>query len=313
MRFVYFLILIQVEKWMTLFTLYKSYTSTVQIKKKYVAATKIQQLWKHHQQRILWHKLTRPRVVKGIKKLRAFAKQWSLKRARHIVSSSIINFNVEGFKKVVLKLRFKIIRIQRCWRTYVACTAMRIRSMELKWALVERHHRLELMDDIRISKSNTSTERSQTFDAIAKNRRNQTFGNRNKWENNLRETKTPNNGNSSKTSMITNKHDGVLHAVSRLDDQLNEKLKNSILTGSQKRKSKNKKNNTQRKKARAKALETSDQFNSVVPRHWTQYNAPPPPVVLSVTVRQQHCTRLLQMSRNDFIQQTPVKVNESSK
>ena len=313
MRFVYFLILIQVEKWMTLFTLYKSYTSTVQIKKKYVAATKIQQLWKHHQQRILWHFMTRPQVVKGIKKLRAFAKQWSLKRARHIVSSSIINFNVEGFKKVVLKLRFKIIRIQRCWRTYVVCTAMRIRSMELKWALVERHHRLELMDDIRISKSNTSTERSQTFDAIAKNRRNQTFGNRNKWENNLRETKTSNNGNSSKTSMITNKHDGVLLAVSRLDDQLNEKLKNSILTGSQKKKSKIKKKNTQRKKARAKALETSDQFNSVVPRHWTQYNAPPPPVVLSVTVRQQHCTRLLQMSRNDFIQQTPVKVNESSK
>ena len=299
MRFVYFLILIQVEKWMTLFTLYKSYTSTVQIKKKYVAATKIQQLWKHHQQRILWHKLTRPRVVKGIKKLRAFAKQWSLKRARHIVSSSIINFNVEGFKKVVLKLRFKIIRIQRCWRTYVACTAMRIRSMELKWALVERHHRLELMDDIRISKSNTSTERSQTFDAIAKNRRNQTFSNRNKWENNLRETKTSNNGNNGNVSMITNKHDGVLLAVSRLDDQLNEKLKNSILTGSSKKKSKIKKKNTQ--------------FNSVVPRHWTQYNAPPPPVVLSVTVRQQHCTRLLQMSRNDFIQQTPVKVNDSSK
>jgi hypothetical protein len=62
---------------------------------------------------------------------------------------------------MIRKLRWCVIRLQRCWRGFRACTAARVRSLEIKWALVERHHRLELVDTIRLAKLSRISERKE--------------------------------------------------------------------------------------------------------------------------------------------------------
>ena len=101
--------------------------------------------------------MTRPAVVKGLK---FFAQLLVITCIAGVFELSALKAaNLGGFRGIISKLRYQVVRIQRCWRGYKVCSLARLRAIETKFALVERRHRLELMDTVRraavVSKNNT--------------------------------------------------------------------------------------------------------------------------------------------------------------
>ena len=302
----------QSQRWHVLLALHRSLIAVTGSIRRSQAATTIKRSWRKKQARQRWRRLTRPEVVRGLIKLRECVRKWSNARSIRIVSTFVVEANISSFSKLILKLQFRVIRIQRCWRNFCACTATRIRSLELKWALIERHHRLELVDIVRLAKISESkrgggsgwTCRRATFDTMARNtkdsRRHQEEGKN--WTRSLRKSSTTTTSPSSSTIGYKNREEGSILAVARLDKLLTSHGEQEMSMSPQQRKqAEDRTRTTRRAKARTEACDVAEEFNSTVPRHWKQFNAPPPAIVINVELRRHHCAKMLLSSRKRFV------------
>ena len=297
----------QSQRWHVLLALHRSLIAVTRSIRRSQAATTIKRSWRKKQARQRWQRLTRPEVVRGLIKLRECVRKWSNARSIRIVSTFVVESNVSSFSKLILKLQFRVIRIQRCWRNFCACTATRIRSLELKWALVERHHRLELVDIVRLAKISESKGggrcRRVTYDAMARDtkdsRRHQK---EKKWTRSLRKSFATTTSQSSSTIGYKKREEGSILAVARLDKLLTSHGEQEMpMTQQQRKQEENRTRKTRQAKARTEACDVAEEFNSTVPHHWKQFNAPPPAIVINVELRRHLCAKMLLSSRKRFV------------
>ena len=253
------------KKWLTLLCIHQS-TTCITTKVEQEKAALVLTKWIHaRSRRKMWKRMTTLKVVRGLQRLRVFARQRSEKNATHIVTAFAVSAHkINNFRKVISKFRWCVIRIQRCWRTYLCVTKQRVLSMETFWALVERHYRIELLAVLQRLKKKQGCHgggRMQT----------------NRRLKNLHKSRGTNGS--------------ILKKVARLNDRLTKKL-NTPLIG----------------------ISTTPipSFNRIVPRHWTQFNTPPPKIVIDVNVRHHYCEQLLAMARLEFKESAPIKQSKST-
>ncbi len=257
------------KKWCTFICVKKS-LHIIQLKiKQQKAALLITKCWHRRVRKLLWIKITSRAVVRGLKQLRLATKEFVRRRSIKILTKFIKSTKkVETFTTIILRLRWKVIKIQRCWKTYTICTKERINSMEIKWALIERRNRLDLVHTINVLKRKAEKKKG------------------------YRKTGKMYKASPSPFDAIALETKG---GKTRLNDTLNNKLKNSFVEETDER------SNASRKV-----------FNIIVPCHWTQYNTPPPTVVIDKGVRREHCKQLLELSRAEFLKSAPVRQAKSA-
>ena len=96
--------------------------------------------------------ITHPNVVKGLKALHKIVHVYRRKRSARIVSEFVLAANLGRVRELMAKLRYQVIRIQRCWRDFRICTLARLRAMQMKFSLVEQSYHIDLMNVIRQGK-----------------------------------------------------------------------------------------------------------------------------------------------------------------
>ena len=110
--------------------------------------------WKRYNSIKKWAQMTNPRVVRGLTSLRKLVARYQRRKDIHVVTKflSAASF-VSSVHKLMAKLRWKVIKIQRAWRTHVAVTQVRCVVLQMKWVSVERQYKKELLEVIKRHKN----------------------------------------------------------------------------------------------------------------------------------------------------------------
>jgi hypothetical protein len=330
------------KRWSTILHIFTAATAWRHRLRRNKASSVIGSAWRRHQMLRRWKMMTRPAVVRGLKALREIARDHAHRRSIRIVSSFVVAADLGGFRGLIAKLRLQIVKIQRCWRGYKAITCARLCAMQIKFSLVERQHRMELMDVVKkgatLSKKELAAAQvvgeptlSPSLYSVRQRKRlgENSHGAFGKMNDGVKEAligvrKT------SPASAGGKDCSGALVRVARLDTKLKALSERRVTTArtaknisrvSRKQRENRRKGNLSGSLSSGLARNPPQQNTKEekrkrkkaysVPSHWGQYSEEPPEMLVAGDVRRQYCLQILKSARAQWILETPLKSSYS--
>ena len=252
--------------------------------------------WKRYNSIKKWAQMTHPRVVRGLTSLRKIVARYQRSKDVQVVTKflSAASF-VNSFHKLMAKLRWKVIKIQRAWRTYVAVTHVRCVVLQMKWVSVERQYKKELLEVIKRYKNMVKLVNEQQ-DVHKEEKilpKIQTKKGKGQFNVFVRRVKgSLRNGKHSPACFGGGDVSGLTCRVAKLMSDFETTCVNSFVSHRRKKR--------MNRIKRRKQEETLRKSNKMVKSYVVDEVEEPPAVLVAVDVRRKHCHEILTSARKQW-------------
>jgi hypothetical protein len=240
--------------------------------------------------------MTQPRVVRGLTSVRKIVARYQRSKDVQVVTKflSAASF-VNSFHKLMAKLRWKVIKIQRAWRTYVAVTHVRCVVLQMKWVSVERQYKKELLEVIKRYKNmvklvNEQQDVHKEEKILPKIQTKKGKGQFNVFVHRVKGSLR--NGKHSPACFGGGDVSGLTCRVAKLMSDFETTCVNSFVSHRRKKR--------MNRIKRRKQEETLRKSNKMVKSYVVDEVEEPPAVLVAVDVRRKHCHEILTSARKQW-------------